>query len=103
MPTDDNRTEGVPVKLPNGAIIKIEVSQRSGREDVAFTTFSFDQIAMALEGITGAIKGTIEQVKPKKTSVKFGLEVGVESGALTAMIVKGTGKGNLEISMEWGE
>ena len=103
MTYDDEQTESIPVKLPNGTIIKIETPRREGREDVDFEIFSFDDIGNALEGITDAIKGTIEKVKPKKTTVKFGIEVGVESGKLTAMIVKGTGKGNLEITMEWGQ
>jgi hypothetical protein len=103
MTYEDERTEAIPVRLPNGAVVKIETTPDDGREDVAFEIFSFDQIAEVLEGVTEAIKGAIEKVKPKKTAVKFGIEVGIESGKLTAMIVKGSGKGNLEISMEWGE
>ena len=33
----------------------------------------------------------------------LGIEVAVESGQLTALIVKGSGKANLEITMEWGK
>lgn len=101
--SNESKNEYVPVKLPNGAVIKIETSEIIGREDVAFTQFSFEQITDALQGITEAIKGTIDKVKPQKTIVKFGLEIGVESGGLSAMIVKGSGKGNLEISIEWGK
>jgi Trypsin-co-occurring domain 1 len=42
-------------------------------------------------------------VQPDKISVKVGIEVAVESGQLTALIVKGSGKANLEITMEWGK
>jgi hypothetical protein len=93
-------TEKVPVELPNGAVINIEVSE-TGREDVAFDTFPFDDIAIALEGITTALKDTLEKAKPQKASVKFGLEMSIESGKLTAAIVKGAGKANLEITLEW--
>jgi len=82
MPYENEPTEFIPVKLADGTTFKIEVTQ-------------------ALEGIVLAIAGTLEKVKPDKASVKFGMEVGVEAGALTAMIVKGTGKGNLEIALEW--
>ncbi len=102
MSTNDMTTEKIPVKLPNGAIIKLEISD-FGREDVSFDLMSFDDIAPALEGITSAIKGTIEKAKPKKASVKFGIETSIESGKLTAAIVKGSGKANLEITLEWGE
>jgi hypothetical protein len=95
-------TENISAALPNGSIIKIEVSN-FGREEVSFKEFSFDEISDALCGITAALKGTIEKAKPKKASIKFGLEVGVESGSLTAIIVKGSGKANLEITLEWEE
>lgn len=95
-------TEKVPVELPNGSVIAIEVAE-TGREDVSYNTFSFGEIAAALEGITTALKDTLEKAKPQKASVKFGLEMSIESGKLTAAIVKGSGKANLEITLEWSE
>ena len=43
----------------------------------------------------------IQKAKPKKATVKFGMEIAIESGALTAVIAKGSGKANLEITLEW--
>lgn len=43
----------------------------------------------------------LQKVKPKKASVKFGMEMALESGQLTALVVKGSGKANLEITLEW--
>jgi hypothetical protein len=43
----------------------------------------------------------LAKVKPKKASVEFSLKVGVESGKLTSLLVKGTGEGNLKITLEW--
>ncbi len=45
MRESEMKTEKVPVELPNGAVINIEVSE-SGREDVAFDTFPFDDIGV---------------------------------------------------------
>jgi len=100
MSDENEPTEFIPVKLADGTTFKIEVTQM-GREDVATTILPFKQVTQALEGIIEAIAGTLEKVKPDKASVKFGMEVGVEAGILIAMIVKGTGKGNLEITLEW--
>jgi hypothetical protein len=36
-----------------------------------------------------------------RDTTEFGVEFGYESGQLTALIVKGTGKANLKITMEW--
>ena len=96
----DNQTEAVPFELPNGTIINVEVTQK-GREDVSHSVLPFKQITDAIEGIAEAITTTVEKVKHNKTAVKFGLEVSLESGNLTALIVKGSGKGNLEITLEW--
>jgi hypothetical protein len=45
----------------------------------------------------------LEKVKPKKASVEFGLEVAVESGKLTTLLVKGASTANLKITLERGE
>jgi len=102
MSDRENRTEAVPVTLPNGTVIKVEVN-RTGREDVAFDILPFKQVTDAIQGIAEAISDTVEKLKPTKTSVKFGMEINIESGQLTALLVKGSGKSNLEISMEWGK
>ncbi len=42
-----------------------------------------------------------QRVGPSKGSVEFGVEVGVEAGQLTALIVKGSGTANLKIALHW--
>lgn len=98
----DDRTEAIPVALPNGTTIQVEVTQ-TGREDVASLTFPFTKITAALEGIVDAIAETLQKVQPTKATVKFGMEVAVEPGQLTVLLVKGSGKGNLEITLEWSK
>lgn len=96
----DSRSDTVPVQLPNGAIVKVEVAQ-VGREDVGFEMKSFKGVTDAIEGIAEAVTDSFQKVAPNKASVKFGLEIEVEQGSLVAAIVKGTGKANLEITLEW--
>jgi hypothetical protein len=50
------------------------------------------------------VRGCTEPLKtvlPHKATVKLGLEIGIEQGSLVAAIVRGVGKTNLEITMEW--
>jgi uncharacterized membrane protein len=96
----DSRNDTVPVQLPNGAIVKIEVAQ-SGREDVGFEVKSFKGVTDAIEGVAEAVTDSLQKIAPNKASVKFGLEIEIEQGSLVAAIVKGTGKANLEITLEW--
>lgn len=96
---DIGRTR-IPVTLDNGAVAKFEVSQ-SGKQEVSLRSFSFSEISEVLEGVSESIKASVEKVKPQKVSVTFGIEVGIESGKLTAIIVKGASTANLEITLEW--
>jgi hypothetical protein len=96
----ENRSQTVPIQLANGATARIEVAS-TGREDVSFDPKSFQPVADAIEGIVQMIAEPVKKVRPKKASVKFGLEMAVESGQLTAILVKGSGKANLEITLEW--
>ncbi|HIK57115.1 MAG TPA: hypothetical protein IGS37_18380 [Synechococcales cyanobacterium M55_K2018_004] len=81
-------------------MVWVEVAQ-TGREDVGFDVKSFKTVTDSIRAIASAITASLEQVKPTKASVKYGLEIGIEQGSLVAAIVRGTGKANLEISLEW--
>jgi Trypsin-co-occurring domain 1 len=103
-------TEGmtrVPVVLPNGAKLQVEVARPFGSEmDVADVRELVDQEALepikrAIEGLAGWISSSVELLKPSKASVEFGIEIGTEAGQLTALLVKGHGKANLKITLEW--
>lgn len=109
------QTKIIPVELPNGTVIKVEATpvDKSPQEgqpfipgeevesDVSFNIKPLKDVTDAIEGIADAIKESLDKVKPTKASVEFGLEFGYESGQLTALIVKGTSKANLKITLEW--
>lgn len=100
MSFSDSRSDTVPVQLPNGAIVKVEVAQ-TGREDVGFEVKSFKGVTDAIEGIAEAVTTSLQKVSPDKASVTFGLEIEIEQGSLVAALVKGKGTANLEVTLEW--
>ncbi|RCJ23349.1 hypothetical protein A6S26_02010 [Nostoc sp. ATCC 43529] len=101
-----DRTKIISFQLSDGKIIKVEVTP-IGEQPVSDETRVFKQateiIKSIAEDVASTLKDISETVKPDKFSVKLGLQIGVESGQLTALIVKGTGTANLEITMEWGK
>ena len=99
----EEQTQKIPFGLPSGKTIKIETtSESSGGGDVAFPGIpSFEEITETIEEIASIIAITWDKVKPSKAAVEFGVDIGVESGKLTTMIVKGSGKANLKILLEW--
>ncbi|MGB5594471.1 MAG: CU044_2847 family protein [Crocosphaera sp.] len=96
----------IPLKLSDGKTIKVEVTQ-IGEQPVSAETRIFKNATNIIKSIANDVADTLkevnETVKPDKFTVTFGLEIAVESGELTAFIVKGTGKANLEITMEWND
>ncbi len=102
----DLPTKVIPIELSDGTIVRIE-AVALGEQKVAFNSKPFKEVTSAIKAISKDIAETLkeinEAVQPNKVSVKLGLEVAVESGQLTALIVKGASKANLEITMEWGK
>lgn len=99
----ETRTEIIKAELANGAILHIQATVLGGDEEVAFTLPSFKEVADAIEGIAESIVTTLQKVKPQKACVEFGLEIALEAGQLTALLMKGSGTSNLKITLEWGE
>ncbi len=98
-----NRTKIVPILLEDGSVIKVQATKLSGTQDVASIDdyISLAEIADTIRRLATGLIGSVREAGPTKASITFGLEVAVESGKLTSLLVKGGGKGNLEISLEW--
>ena len=103
--TNTSDTEIVEVSIGNGSKMRVEARRlgRSGPEDVAWgaTELNFKDVIDTIKRLSTLVLEGIKEAKPTKAAVEFEVEVGVEAGQLTALLVKGTAKGNLKISMEW--
>jgi hypothetical protein len=42
-------------------------------------------------------------VKPRKSSIEFGIDIAAEEGKLFAVIVKGEAKANIKVTLEWAK
>src|SRR4051812_29326136 len=92
----------VPARLGDGLDILVEVRSETGGEvDVADDPFSFDRVSQAIKAIAERVTAAIDVSRPTKASVEFGLDVGMESGGLTALLVRGKGNATLKITLEW--
>ncbi len=88
-----------------GQIVQVEVAgPPSGDQetDVGIKdVLSFDGLVDSLGAITEGVTSALQRIKPDKATLEFGVDVGVEAGALTALLVKGTGTATLKITLEW--
>lgn len=100
----DEQYEIVTAVLPNGATANVMAFQAGGAQDVALgDAFNFDKVRDTIEGISEVVHAAITKVKPDTASVEFGVDVSVESGKLTGLLVKGTGGASLKITLSWGD
>jgi Trypsin-co-occurring domain 1 len=96
------RTKVIPVKITETLTVMVEARALGGEEDVSNKLLSFEPVTEAIEAIANQIGSTVEKIKPDKVTIEFGLEISVKSGQLVTLLVNGEQKGNLKISMEWG-
>lgn len=104
------QTQKTRIQLPTGIIwAEVEpIGEIALRQNVSAIEgipepLSIDSVREAIQGLSHVVHEALVAVKPDKATVEFGLEVGLESGKLTALWVKGTGKANLKITLTWGK
>jgi hypothetical protein len=95
--------EIVPVQFADGTRLHIKATILGREEDVAFKLLSFEQVTDTIEHVATALTAALKKAKPKKASVEFGLEIAVDSGKLTALLVESGGTATIKIALEWGE
>ena len=99
---DDDR-ELVPVDLGDEKTLLIEVRPGATQEEdvSALGKLPFDDVADSIDLITRRVQSALARAKPRRATVEFGLDIAVESGQLTSMLVKGSGTATLTITLEW--
>jgi hypothetical protein len=94
-------TDLFPVELSSGAVVYVETVPLGGEEDVAFEILQLQSVMETIEDVANQFAATLERIRPDKASVELGVDFGVESGKLTALIVKGSANASLTITLEW--
>lgn len=90
------------VLLPNGVTIGVEVVRGAGARDVsAGGSFDFGQVGAALSGLALVARDAIERAAPDSATVEFGMDLKVEAGKLTALLVSGSGSASLKVTLGW--
>lgn len=92
----------ISVELSDGTNIRVEATLIGDRK-INFQTRPFNEVTSGIESLIKEIAESVQKVKPDRASVKFGVEIGMEAGKLTPLLVQGTSTANLEITLEWGK
>jgi hypothetical protein len=97
----DAKTKIITVRVREDVHMQIESTLLGSEQDVSAKVPDFKKVTDAIETIAATMGDSLKRIQPRKASVEFGIEVGLESGQLTALLVKGTSKANLKISLHW--
>ncbi|WP_346619576.1 CU044_2847 family protein [Blastococcus montanus] len=93
----------VSAVLPNGVQIGVEAVDAGGSQDVSRgRALDLGELGAALEGMATLVKDALVKVAPDSAEVEFGMDVKVESGKLTALLVGGSAGASLKITLGWG-
>jgi hypothetical protein len=98
MPTTETR---IPIKLSNGAIIHAAILAPNGEQEASHRMMDFSEITQALAGIAEDVNRALENAAPAKVTLELGVELAIEAGRLTAMLVSGSGKSTIKLTLEW--
>jgi hypothetical protein len=92
-------------KVGNDHVILVEArSCGDPEEDVrARALLSFDGVEESIRTISQRVTAALETAKPGRASVEFGIDVAIESGALTGLLAKGSGGATLKVTLSWGD
>lgn len=100
---NNERIKAISAKLDDNTTIQIETSLPKGEADISDEKLELEykKFSLVAEKIASQTIEPLKKLKAKKVTLKMGLSIGIESGSLTAIIVKGTGNANMELSIEW--
>lgn len=95
------QTKVVKVQIDKETAIFVEARVVPGEGEVSGRMQRFEQVAGAIEKVTGMLTKAWEKAGPSRASVELNLEFAWEAGELLAMFVQGSTSTSLKIKLEW--
>ncbi|MFB7861189.1 MULTISPECIES: CU044_2847 family protein [unclassified Streptomyces] len=59
------------------------------------------EVTGALSSFAAQLGEALHRAAPERVTVEFGCQLGIDSGALTALIVQGSASANFRVTLEW--
>jgi hypothetical protein len=94
----------INVVLPNGAQMLVRVTEmESDRAEKLspMRNLSMEDLFSSLRGFAEQLYDVFHDLKPKKSTVEFGVDIALQSGRLVSLIASGKASGSLKVTLEW--
>lgn len=91
------------IELENGGIVKVLNTQISEESDVSDETMKgkFSEILPSITEVCSDFLEMLKKTNPTKASIQFGVDLGIESSGIIALITKANANTNFQITLEW--
>lgn len=89
------------VRLSSGDIVLADLATGDAEEDVGLGHLDFTSAAAVIKTCIADIMDPLKQLEVSRLSVTMSFDLAIESGKLTAAIVKGSAKGSIQAQVEW--
>lgn len=99
MATD--RTSVIELQLSNGAKVLAEVRTGDREEEVAWRALKLGEITGSIKGLVEDLTKPLSAAKCDKLILEFGLDLAVDQGTLTSLLVNASATASIKVSMEW--
>ncbi|MFJ2158173.1 CU044_2847 family protein [Streptomyces sp. NPDC087856] len=95
----------VEALLPNATTVSIVAVATDGRDpaqDVSARGLpTLDDVSSSITGMASLVRDAVVAVRPTSASVEFGVDVKIESGKLSGLIVSGAANATLKVTLNW--
>jgi hypothetical protein len=99
----DSQKVFVRLDSESDQLLQVEADVPAGYHDVSITTASMDRLLEQVRLFAGKLRPALQQAKPTKASVEFGVTFSFEAGQLVAVVAKGSSSANIKICLEWSD
>jgi hypothetical protein len=91
------------ITLDDGQQILVETTAVFGETDVTSLSIQSDagQLFRKIGSLANDLRSIFETIQPDEASIEVGVGFAVESGKLTAVLMKGSAEGNIKVSLTW--
>jgi hypothetical protein len=91
----------VPVELSDGWAILAEVRPGDREEEVAWHGLKLGELTSSVKGVVRDLMLPLSETKCDRITLEFGLDLALEEGKLTSLLVSGSASASVKVAIEW--
>ncbi|WP_328334695.1 hypothetical protein OHA70_19820 [Kribbella sp. NBC_00382] len=93
----------IQVELPTGEVIwaRATVDGPSNVASNPLQHLDLDDLRRTVRGVSGTLRGAVDDLVPDEVQVEFGLELALKSGKLVSMLAEAGATATVKVALTW--